>query len=201
MLLNSSLEGKALLNLDKNIPLENAARKRLVRLIGTSILTDTPDKVIRTTVYTNWAREIVRLFPCEKLSVYFHSKIVESTRGLITRLAGKLPDQIHNLKRKYRDTGVIAKRRRISRSSDSSNPSSLSLRLPEEYIQPQNEEIPDAILWLKSSSEPWSTVIQKWTETTQTRLNLSKDLPISQYFKEYPALRKPLGYVLVSFNL
>ncbi|XP_061717507.1 uncharacterized protein LOC133525234 isoform X1 [Cydia pomonella] len=197
LLLSSSLEGKGLLNLDNNIPLENASRQRLVRLIGTAILRDTPDKLIRTTVYANWAREIVRVFPCEKPSVYFHSKIVESTRGLITRLAGKLPDQIHNLKGKYRESGVIEKRRRISRSSDTSNPSSPLLRLPEEYILEQEEDIPDAILWLKNSSEPWSTVLQKWTETTRTRLNLSKELSISQYFKEYPALKKPTGYVLL----
>lgn len=199
LLLNNSLEGKGLLNLNKNSPLENAARQRLVRIIGTAILRDTPDKCIRTAEYANWARQIVTIFPCEKPSVYFHSKIVESTRGLITRLAGKLPDQIHNLKRKYRDSGVLEKRRRISRtSSDGSLPPSPSLRLPDEFLTEQEEEIPDAMQWLKNSSEPWSTVLQKWTETTRTRLNLSKELLISQYFKEYPALRKSTGYILVS---
>lgn len=199
LLLNSSLEGKGLLNLDKNCPLENAARQRLVRIIGTAILRDTPDKLIRTSAYADWAREIVRVFPCEKPSVYFHSKIVESTRGLVTRLAGKLPDQIHNLKRKYRDSGIIEKRRRISRSSsEGSLPPSPSLRLPEEYNIEREEEIPDAILWLKNSSEPWATVLQKWTDTTRTRLNLSKELPIAEYFKDYPALRKSTGYILVS---
>ncbi|KAK0157038.1 hypothetical protein PV328_011982, partial [Microctonus aethiopoides] len=196
LLLNSNLEGKGLLNLDKNSPLENAARQRLVRLIGTAVLRDTPDKSIRSTVYANWAREIVRVFPCEKTSVYFHSKIVKSTRGIITRLAGKLPDQIHNLKRKYRESGVIEKRRRISgSSSEKSNPTSPSLRLSEGYIL-QEEEIPDAIVWLKNSSEPWSTVLQKWTETARIRLSLSKELSISQYFDEYPALKKSTGYIL-----
>lgn len=68
--------------------------------------------------------------------MYFHSKIVDSTRGLITRLAGKLPDQIHNLKRKYRESGVVEKRRRISRSSNKSSPPPL-LRL-ESYIVQQD---------------------------------------------------------------
>ena len=201
--MNGSLEGKGLLNLDKTTPLENATRQRLVRIICTAILKDAPDKLIRTTVYANWAREIVRVFPCEKPSVYFHSKIVESTRGLITRLAGKLPDQIHNLKRKYRESGIIEKRRRISSTSDSSNLRSPLLRLPDgsEHHEEHENENSDAILWLKNSSEPWSTVVQKWTETTQTRLNLSKELSISQYFKEYPALRKSTGYVLVSIYL
>ncbi|KAK0177186.1 hypothetical protein PV328_001263 [Microctonus aethiopoides] len=58
-------------------------------------------------------------------------------------------------------------------SSDKSNPPSPSLRLPERYIS-QEEEIPDAIVWLKIP-----------------------ELSISQYFEEYPALKKSTGYVLL----
>ncbi|KAK0073267.1 hypothetical protein PV326_013586, partial [Microctonus aethiopoides] len=96
---------------------------------------------------------------------------------------------------KYRESGVIEKRRRISgSSSDKSNPPSPSLRLPEGYTS-QEEEIPDAIVWLKSSSEPWSTVLRKWIETARIRSNLSKELSIFQYFVEYPALKKSTGYI------
>lgn len=201
--MNKSLEGKGLLNLDKNVPLDNAARQRLVRLIGTFILSIHPEALIRTAVYANWAHEIVQVFPNEKPSVYFHSKIVESSRGLITRLAGKLPDQIHNLKRKYRDSGVLEKRRRISDGSSSSNtpPSSPSLRLPAGLNSESQEGVLEKIVWLQNSSEPWSAVEQKWTDTTNTRLNISKNLLISEYFNEYPALRKPNGYLLVSTTL
>ncbi|KAK0070651.1 hypothetical protein PV325_000264 [Microctonus aethiopoides] len=59
-------------------------------------------------------------------------------------------------------------------SSDKSNPPSPSLRLPERYIS-QEEEIPDAIVWLK--------------------IPVSLGQPC--YTKEYPALKKSTGYVLL----
>ena len=83
------------------------ARLRLVRIICTNILQKKPDEHITAQIYGKWAQEIVRLFPKERITVYFFNKIVNSGRGIVNRLAGKLPDQIHNLKRKYRKTGVI----------------------------------------------------------------------------------------------
>lgn len=109
-------------------------------------------------------------------------------------MAGKLPDQIHNLKRKYRDTGAVEKRRRISRSG--SSPQSPSLRLPDGLTDEKDAD--DILLWLKNSSEPWTAVEKKWEETTETRLIASKELSIAQYFDEYAALKKPKGYLLVS---
>lgn len=199
-MLGKSIEGKALLKADKSKPLDSGTRLRLVRIIANSILKEHPEAV-RSAVYTSCTHEIVRVFPQEKLSVYYHTKIVESTRGIISRLAGKLPDAIHNLKRKYTEQGIFEKRRRTSSpSSTSSNPSqSPRLRLPETLeATTWDEETLDNIQWLKNSSDPWATVAKKWSDTTHARLQLAKETPIAAYFNEYPALGKPLGYVLVS---
>lgn len=208
-MLNSSLEGKGLLNLNKNVPLENVSRINLVRLICTYILKNGPSDCVTAKIYIKWAQEIVRIFPQEKITVYFHNKIFTCPQGVKNRLAGKLPDQIHNLKKRYRDFGLIPKRRKISCEKDNgdSNNSSrllLNLRLPEAIETPGDlsDDDDDNILWLQNSSDPWVTVEAKWKETTLIRLTkIISNKTIDDYFRMFPALQKPLGYVLVSLEI
>lgn len=167
------------------------------------VLKETPDRNITAQIYAKWANEIVNLFPAENRSVYFHNKIVESSRGIITRLAGKLPDSIHNLKRKYRETGIIPKRKRSFSlspiSSRGESPKSVPIkRLAEAFNAPENEELSDINLeWLRNSSHPWETTEEKWEKTRNARFNRLQDMSIGQYYEEYPALKKASGYKLV----
>lgn len=55
--------------------------------------------------------------------------------------------------------------------------------------------------WLHNSSDPWNIVEKYWISTANTRLKklMSKYGPtIAEYMEEFPALRKPAGYTLVS---
>lgn len=103
------MEGRSLLSLRKDEPLTNSARLRLVRIVSTNIIQNNINEIIRSTTYDNWAKQIVSMFPREQYAVYFHTKTVNSTRGVISRMGGKLPDRVHNLKRSYRANGVLPK--------------------------------------------------------------------------------------------
>lgn len=62
-------------------------------------------------------------------------------------------------------------------------------------------ECEESVQWLKNSSHPWETVEQKWGETKRSRLRQLQDITIHEYFKEYPALQQPNGYLLVNLIL
>lgn len=55
------------------------------------------------------------------------------------------------------------------------------------------------ILWLRNNSEPMNVVLDKWAKTHSFRynnlLNTEKELI---YFSDYPAIKGPNGYQLVS---
>lgn len=205
-LLNETNEGKALLHSDKSVPLTNSQRSSLIRIISNNILKLNPDQTVKATAYAEWTQEIIRLFPREKASVYFHNKYVMSTRGAVNRLGGKLPDQINNLKRKYRNSGIIPKRVRsnssTSQSSAGSGPGSpsTSRRFDEitSLTDDEDEHLKDHITWLKNSSDPWTTVEEKWNATRKLRLRRLRQVTIDEYLREFPALQKPTGYKLVS---
>lgn len=63
--------------------------------------------------------------------------------------------------------------------------------------------VEENLKWLRNSSDPWDLVERLWITTTNIRLKklLSKDgQTISEYIDEYPCLKKPTGYLLVSIN-
>ncbi|XP_055919725.1 uncharacterized protein LOC129951543 [Eupeodes corollae] len=202
-LLENSLEGKGLLSLNKNLPLGNIPRLRLVRIISTHILKKNPERNITASIYGKWTNDVVHLFPRENRSVYFHNKIIDSGHGIVNRLAGKLPDHIHNLKRKYRDSGLITKRKHSISSSPSSTRSSTPIqssikRLATSFDIADDEDTAEEDLeWLRNSSHPWQTVEEKWEKTINARLRLLTTFTITNYFDEYPALKNGLGYKLL----
>lgn len=71
---------------------------------------------------------------------------------------------------------------------------------PDEIITSTNIE--EDITWLKHSSDPWYIVEEKWKRTCEHRirnLHAGETGPtIEKYVEDFPALKTPLGYCLVS---
>lgn len=60
------------------------------------------------------------------------------------------------------------------------------------------DDIKDLLLWLQNCSEPFHEVEEKWRKTEKYRLETwSVTDTIANYFSKFPALKKPLGYILV----
>lgn len=57
--------------------------------------------------------------------------------------------------------------------------------------------------WLHNSCDPWDIVERYWCVTASKRLEKildanSKEISVSNYMNDFPALKKPSGYKLVS---
>lgn len=120
--------------------------------------------------------------------------------GLKRESKGKLLDCLNNLRREFRKSGIIISSRRSSATSSRSNSPTL---LPE-LLQDQDVNITaveDSSNWLHNSSDPWELVEKHCSLTAYYRLKVqfSKNgQSIASYISEYPALKKPIGYFLVS---
>lgn len=75
--------------------------------------------------------------------------------------------------------------------------------LPEHKTEKLDEESTDEstaekLLWLRNNRDPFATCLDYWKETIPQRLREIPDTIICEYYKEYPILKHPLGYLLVS---
>lgn len=140
---------------------------------------------------------------------------------------GKLLDCFNNRRREYKKAGIIAARRspsvgHISESisllsqtetDTAGNVMSFNILMVIYYLNhiitfvhfqiTGNENVDDEIKWLNNSSDPWNLVENYWTITRKERFknvfnSNSKELLHSQYMKNFPALKKPNGFNLVS---
>lgn len=149
------------------------------------------------------AYEITTVFNKERTPTYFIPYLSYGP-GLKRAAKGKLLDCLNNERREFRKSGII---RSLKRSSTPSSGRSSPLILLPEALQLTNNQldndiasVEDSLNWLHNSSDPWSLVDQHWNITAITRLQqLSKNgQSITSYMTEYPALKKPSGYFLVS---
>jgi hypothetical protein len=63
------------------------------------------------------------------------------------------------------------------------------------------ENVEEPIKWLNNSSDPWDLVEKYWSITRNYRLQHllnTETQTVCQYMNEFPALKKPMGYNLVS---
>lgn len=150
--------------------------------------------------------EITTLFNKERTPTYFIPYLLYRL-GLKRAAKGKLLDYLNNKRREFRKSGII---RSLKQSSTLSSGRSSSLILLPEALQLTNNQldndiasVEDSLNWLHNSCDPWSLVDQHWNITAITRLKqqLSKNgQSITSYMTEYPALKKPSGYFLVSLQ-
>jgi len=182
--------------------LDSSARRRLCNIIINNELKDNVQKRVPTSRLHDLAYQITTVFPKEHIATYF-IPYISFGPGLKRAAKGKLLDCLYNRRRDYRRSGLIDSSR-YSTSSSSSSCSS-PIYFPEALrslnVEHNPTVIDDNLNWLRNSSDPWDLVERNWAVTATTRLKklMSKDgQSIAEYMAEYPALKKPTGYLLVS---
>lgn len=203
-MLKSTNEGKSLLaSFGQSGLLDSVGRRRLCNLIINRELKDDAQKRVLSTRLQDLAYQITSVFHQERTPTYFIPYISYGP-GLKRSAKGKLLDCLNNRRREYRKSGLIQTSRRSSTSSSSSSSFSLSKGL-QHSVEEEDEElhssVEEGLKWLQNSSDPWELVEKNWDITTNVRLKklMSKNgQSIAKYMEEYPALKKPSGYLLVS---
>jgi len=207
-LLKTSNEGNSLLaSYQKSGLLDSIGRRRLCNLIISNELSADINARISSFRLQELAYQITLVFNKERTPTYFIPYLSYGP-GLKRAAKGKLLDCLNNRKREFRKSGIISSSRRNSTTSSSSGRASPAVLLPETLQQSlvnQTDEatVEESLNWLRNSSDPWTLVEQHWLLTAFTRLKiqLSKDgQSIASYMAEYPALKRPTGYFLVSIN-
>lgn len=66
-----------------------------------------------------------------------------------------------------------------------------------------NDDVEESMTWLHNSCDPWDMVERYWSLTSLKRLEKilstnSHENTVSKYMNDFPALKKPSGYRLVS---
>jgi len=165
-------------------------------LIINKELRDDVNKRVPSSRLHELAYQITSVFSKEHTSVYFIPYISYGP-GLKRAAKGKLLDCLNNRRRDYRKSGII----NVSRRSSTSSPTDLSSGLQRFAINVNPLiDVEENLKWLRNSSDPWKLVEENWNITVHVRLNkiASKDgQSIVEYMTEYPALKKPTGYLLV----
>ncbi|KAI5737640.1 hypothetical protein M8J76_015279 [Diaphorina citri] len=90
-------------------------------------------------------------------------------------------------------------RRKRSRSTPTPSERSRSPVEPRPLNLQEFEELNtnEALVWLNSGTDPWTTVVAKWKETSANRMGIitSTDSPLllHDYFNQFPALKQVNG--------
>lgn len=140
---------------------------------------------ISTERFKRLAIEINDIFVHESPDVYYtpYASLKNSKKTIVSS-SGKLWSAYITIRRKERKYRLTDSSIAEDKTESSSVISELSLDT-EEYI-----------VWLKNNLEPFPQVQDYWTKTFSKRTELL--ININDYFKTYPALNHPLGYLLVS---
>ncbi|XP_061726541.1 uncharacterized protein LOC133532067 [Cydia pomonella] len=193
-ILNKSAKGRSLLNLHKEEGmLSSNSRRKLCNIIVEDLLSEDPDVRVTHETLLSIAHEIKNIFPKENISTYFVPYVNNYKIKVKTCAKGKLYDCLHNRKREYREAVKKNNTLKAEQVIDG-----------KQNLQNQNDKEDDAvkqhIIWLQNSIEPWRMVEEKWRETASYRLKClnTSDKTIVQYMTEFPALKNPSGYTLLT---
>lgn len=180
----------------------DSARNLLASTIAKEVLNQHKNSQIGGAIYFKWANLIKELFPGERTTTYYIPACTTAS-GTVLLARGKLVHQVLNTRRRLQQLGALTSKRKRSRENSPapSSSSSVSSHLPVES-NIYDENIENDLQWLRNSSDPWSIVETKWKNTFQFRnkhlQNCNNKQTIESYMNEYPALKKPQGYTLVS---
>ncbi|KAL4719426.1 hypothetical protein ACJJTC_007179 [Scirpophaga incertulas] len=67
------------------------------------------------------------------------------------------------------------------------------------YIPAKDANTDDDVLWLKSNSEPWQEVIEKWQKTFPFRQNQTQGT-VQEYLDKWEILKNCKGHTLINFD-
>ncbi|KAH0533625.1 hypothetical protein KQX54_000387 [Cotesia glomerata] len=167
-LLTFAPEGKNILtDYEQNEKLNSTNQQTLIDIIGRFLFP--------------WLEKKLRTYsPNECLSVYFIKPVPKrlSPTNKPIAMRGKLPDKIRNLKW---TSGISRGKKRKNNA--------LAISIEEKH-QKYNEllgEHVDAINWLKTRINPWSSVEAKWNSTFEIR-NCSTHKTVREFIDEWPIL-------------
>ncbi|KAF5307783.1 hypothetical protein FQR65_LT06654 [Abscondita terminalis] len=199
-LLSKTTEGRHII---KEKKLNEKSRQQLCQIIAREILASDAQNSVTCFTYRQWIKQIVEFFPNENSDTYFRTAVINCQKKSL----GKLYHCVGNLKKKYRDQGIIASRR--SGSSKLSAHSECIRPIPNiviEAIQSNNVEevnVEADLEWLRHSTEPINIVLEKWKTTAKERLYrvFSTTGPSTDdYMTEFPCIKKSYAFDLVSID-
>lgn len=162
------------------------------------------------------------------ISNYYKGVHVFITKGPFLKKAakGKLLDCFNNRKREYKKAGLIVgtqrqKPRIESKSKLLLSPSHFNISkfvfciilyvwciniyiILFKFIL-DNDDVEESMTWLHNSCDPWDMVERYWSITSLKRLEKilntnSQEISVSKYMNDFPALKQPTGYRLVSWR-
>ncbi|KAL5237018.1 hypothetical protein ACI65C_004428 [Semiaphis heraclei] len=198
--LKSTTEGRSILSAYKDL-LDNAGRRKLCNLIVRRELQDNPETRVTTQRLLFLAQEITEVFTKEHISTYF-IPYINYGPYLKKAAKGKLLDCFNNRKREYKKAGLI-----VTTPRQKSHIKSKSvLLLSSNRSNIDDESVEESMTWLHNSCDPWDIVERYWCVTASKRLEKildtnSKEISVSNYMNDFPALKKPSGYKLKILEL
>ncbi|KAH0535001.1 hypothetical protein KQX54_011731 [Cotesia glomerata] len=192
-LLTFAPEGKNILtDYEQNEKLNSTNQQTLIDIIGRFLFPWLEKNSMHDHHYRCLLNKIKNLFPNECLSVYFIKPVPKrlSPTNKPIAMRGKLPDKIRNLKW---TSGISRGKKRKNNA--------LAISIEEKH-QKYNEllgEHVDAINWLKTRINPWSSVEAKWNSTFEIR-NCSTHKTVREFIDEWPILNDLRGKSLISLH-
>lgn len=187
--LTGSVDGRAVLAYYKDTnDFNDDMRSLLGDCIMNEHLREDYDKKFSYEMEVCLAEKVVELFPTEEKSVWASPnpggrESAEGRRKLVQRYYSK---------RRFLRRGRLLKK--TQKSKETPNVSSDE----EDEDDPSNDDI----LWLKNNKQPWSRVEELWKATSAYRLRKLRAGTSStdSYMSAYPALRDPIGYLLLEMD-
>ncbi|XP_071578554.1 uncharacterized protein [Temnothorax nylanderi] len=188
-LLQRSKTGRIILCGPKNKELTGSMRNKLCNIIITYmqdnniVMTNEIAKVI--------SKRIVKLFPSEAEGTYFieGKKKIHTPDKKSLAAKGKLLSCWRN--RKY----ALSQLTKLTQEDDIDN--------LDDNLDVSNEDIQKALDWLKINQAPWEIVLEKWHLTSKYRLQVlakSSDKRLTNILEEWPLLKHPYGYKLITYD-
>ncbi|XP_031327289.1 uncharacterized protein LOC116159847 [Photinus pyralis] len=163
-------------------------RSTLADIIIENQLKDDPNARINSATFTEISQKIAQTFPGELAGSYY-IPYCKSSDGRVSTAKGILWDKYVNKRRNFRRLQIITKK---SNTSTITSPVQQS-----ENDNISSEELQELDTWLRNNVMPWNLVIENWQKTLRIR---QKFETIDTYFRDYPSLRQPSGYLLLELD-
>ncbi|XP_031334783.1 uncharacterized protein LOC116164711 [Photinus pyralis] len=196
-LLTTSALGKSVLKFyDTYRMLNGTQQNRLVDIIVKHIY----NYIIRSPLthgdYNKIVSKIINLFPNENMGTYYVPPILKADHpaGRSQRSMGKLPNRVRNIRFLSGDT----KKRKTDQhvESDVEGNNTKRIRLDDTNI---DNDIKEDWLWLRTNSEPWAVVVEKWQKTYHYRKSSGKGT-VTEFYEDWPILNDLRANALINLD-
>ncbi|XP_043463855.1 uncharacterized protein LOC122499514 [Leptopilina heterotoma] len=198
--LEKSIKGRAVIEYYKLYDFDNPIIILLAEVIVEDEYKSNTNTVISCVRFSELAKLIADAFPGEISQTYY---ISSSSRGKGKSASGKLYDQYANFNRILRKVKLReirpGKRDTVFELSNAQGDYPI---IPEDTIS--ETEIQKDLLFLKTYTQPWGIVKEKWSNTCAYRMNdlrncSNEDLhkKCSEYLSLYPAISQVHGHLLL----